>query len=368
MRLFLAFIMAFHGAIHFMGFTKAFSLAKIDQLSLEISKPVGILWLLAGILFIVASLLYLLKVEQWWMIALPAVILSQVLIILSWGDAKFGTLANLIILLPLVVTVLSALPSSYRKIYKAEVRKALADHADTTLITEDDLKHLPEPVKGYLRYVGVVGQPKVHNFRAISAGAMRMKKDGKWMKIRSEQHNFFDDPARLFYIESSMFGLPFDGLHKYVGPSATMQIKVAGLLQVVDAQGEIMNKSETVTLFNDMCLLAPAALIDHHIQWATIDPHTVKAIFTNGGNTISATLILNDRIELVNFLSNDRSQTTDGKTYKSYPWSTPVRDYHDYNGYKIASYGEAVWHTPDGEFPYARFNLKEIEYNRKEFM
>jgi hypothetical protein len=59
-----------------------------------------------------------------------------------------------------------------------------------------------------------------------------------------------------------MFGLPVDGLHLYAEPEASMQIKIAHLLQVVDAKGPEMNQSETVTMFNDMCLLAPATLID----------------------------------------------------------------------------------------------------------
>jgi hypothetical protein len=33
----------------------------------------------------------------------------------------------------------------------------------------------------------------------------------------------------------------------------------------------------------------------------------------------------------------------------------------------LLGYGEAVWHTPEGEFSYGKFNLVEIEYNLKEF-
>ena len=66
------------------------------------------------------------------------------------------------------------------------------------------------------------------------------------------------------------------------------QIKLASLIPVVNAYGEIMTKGETVTLFNDMCVLAPGTLIAKSIQWETIDPLTVKATFTNQGYTISA--------------------------------------------------------------------------------
>ncbi len=65
----------------------------------------------------------------------------------------------------------------------------------------------------------------------------------------------------------------------------------------------------------------------------------------------------------MNFVSHDRSQSADGKTYRPLPWSTPVRDYRDFAGIRVAAYGEAVWTEPAGEFVYARFELESIEYN-----
>lgn len=367
MRLFLFFLIIIHGLIHLIGFVKAFKLAEVSQLTQNISQPVGLLWLLSAILFIVTAILFLLKNEYWWLIAAPAIIISQTVIILSWSDAKFGTVANLIILLPSIVSFMNVQPSSFGNIYKSEVQKGLNRLSDMPLVTEDDIRLLPDPVQKYLHYVGAVGKPKIQNFRAKFAGGMKTKMESDWMGVTSQQYNFFDDPTRVFFIESKMFGVPFDGLHLYVGTSATMQIKVASLFQVVDAKGPEMNKSETVTLFNDMCLLAPASLIDKNIQWESIDSLTVKAKFTNKGNTIAALLYFNEKGELINFISDDRYQSADGKTYKNYKWSTPIKDYKDFDGRKVATYGEAIWHTPEGEFPYGKFNLIEIEYNRKEY-
>ncbi|MCX6578607.1 MAG: hypothetical protein NT166_00305 [Candidatus Aminicenantes bacterium] len=96
-------IIIVHGLIHLMGFVKAFKLAPMDQLTQPISKPVGLLWLLTALLFLAAVFLFLRRLEFWWIIAAPAIIISQVLIIFSWRDAKFGTIANLIILLNIIL-------------------------------------------------------------------------------------------------------------------------------------------------------------------------------------------------------------------------------------------------------------------------
>lgn len=368
MRILFFLILLAHGLIHLMGSAKAFKWAEVRQMRQNITKPAGVLWFLCALLFTTAALLFLLKKDQWWLIAGPAVILSQIVIVLSWSDAKFGTLVNIIILLPLIVSLQNAQPTSFRNVYEIEVQKGLQRTPDMPLVSEEDIRHLPKPVQKYLTYTGSVNRPKVRNFRAKFTGVMRFKKESRWMDIRSQQYDFFDDPTRVFYIESTLYGVPFDGLHLYKGPSATMQIKVASLFPVADAKGPKMNQGETVTLFNDMCVMAPATLIGRDIQWETVDPLTAKAKFTNQGNTITALLYFNEKGELINFVSDDRYQSTDGRTYLNYRWSTPIKDYKDVDGgRKIGAYGEAIWHTPEGEFAYAKFDLVEIEYNCREY-
>lgn len=231
------------------------------------------------------------------------------------------------------------------------------------IITESDLRHLPPPVKKYLHYAGVVGKEKVVNVRMKCSGRIRSKPEDSWMTFVSEQYNFFDKPTRIFYIKAFKMGIPATGIHLYKDEKAIMVIKLAGLFKVVDAKGREMDQGETVTVFNDMCFMAPATLIDKKIQWETVDPLTVKARYTNGNITIGADLFFNERGELVNFISNDRFETTDGKNYKNYPWSTPVNGYKDMNGVRIASSASAIYHRPDKDFCYGEFNLTEIEYN-----
>jgi hypothetical protein len=364
MRFLLFLVIVLHGLIHLMGFAKAFQLAEISQLTEQPSRTAGLLWLLCALTLTVAGGLVLFRQVSWWWVGLPAVILSQTLIFLSWGDAKFGTVANLVILLPLTAAALEVLPGSYSNRYQAAVREGLARYTEMPLVTESDLSHLPTPVQKYLRITGAVGKPRIHNFRAVFTGNLRNGLESPWMVFRSEQYNFFDQPTRLFLLKAAMYGLPVEGLHLFRCDSATMQIKLASLLQVVDAKGPEMNQSETVTLFDDMCLLAPAALIDRErIQWEVDGSLAARARFTYMGNTISARLSFNQAGELTDFVSDDRFLSADGKTFKSYPWSTPVRSYREFSGRKVAGYGEVVWHTPEGEFTYGKFNLAEIEYN-----
>lgn len=356
-------IAAVHGAIHLLGFLKAFNLAPVEQLSAAISKPAGLAWLLTSLLFLGTALLYALQVAWWWKIGLPAIILSQILIISAWGDAKYGTVANLLLLVPVLMALAGDLPTSYRNVFRAEAEKGLKRYTKPDILTEEDITHLPAPVQSYIRYSGAVGKEKIHNFRAVFRGAFRTDPDSEFRPIEAIQYNFFDRPTRLFYIKSNYFGFPMEGLHLYTGSTATMQIKLAHLFEVVSAQGSEMNRSETVTMLNDICFLAPAALIDDQIEWEPIDSTSARASYTIGGYTISATLFFNGTGELINFSSEDRAASVDGEHFENYTWTTPLADYRDFNGRRIASYGEAIWHKPGGEYCYGKFTVQQVDYN-----
>ncbi|WP_462254747.1 DUF6544 family protein [Ferruginibacter sp.] len=358
LKYFFAFIMLIHGLIHFMGFAKAYGFGNITQLIKDISKPNGLLWLFAAILFIAATLLFLLKKESWPYIAIVAAVISQILIITVWKDAKFGTILNIIILF---VGIASWAIDHFEMEFKADVKKHIAqtDFYNNDLLREADIASLPMPVQKYIRYTGAVNKSKVKNMKVVFDGEMREK--GKdFFKFTSVQYNFFDKPARLFFMKAKMYETTVPGYHRYQNETATMQIKLLGLFNVVNVKGTEMNKAETVTVFNDMCLMAPAALIDKRIEWTAIDSLSANATFTNGINKITATLYFNEQGQLINFISDDRYAIGEMKQYR---FSTPVKNYTPIGGIKIMEYGETVWHYPDGEFVYGKFTLKSIEYN-----
>ena len=103
-------------------------------------------------------------------------------------------------------------------------------------------------------------------------------------------------------MDAELFGVPVEVLHIFAAGSAAMRVRALSLFTMVDAAGPEMDRGETVTLFNDLCVLAPAALIDAPVTWQALDDHRVRGIYTNGANTVTAELIFNDDHELVDFV------------------------------------------------------------------
>jgi hypothetical protein len=184
------------------------------------------------------------------------------------------------------------------------------------------------------------------------------------MPFVADQQSFADEPARLFLLRARMFGVPVIVFHRLVDGRATMRVKLAGAIPMVDASGDVMDRSEAVTLFNDMCLLAPGTLLDENIVWEGVDAKTVRARFTNRTQTVAATLLFSDDGLLTNFVSDDRSRSSpDGKVFTRLRFSTPVRNYRDFGGARLPAHGEARWLLPDGDFTYGEFDLVSVSYN-----
>ena len=63
-----------------------------------------------------------------------------------------------------------------------------------------------------------------------------------------------------------------------------------------------------------------------------IDSLSCAVTIENGKYKVSAILYFNEKGELINFVSDDRSALQDDGTMKKARWSTPVSDYKEIDG------------------------------------
>lgn len=361
MRIALAVFILLHGLIHLLGPAKAFGWADVSQLQTPISPAAGLWWLAATALLISAATGLLLRAPWWWYPALPGVLLSQGLIVMVWGDAKFGTVANVIIVIPLLVAALDARPSSFRSRFEHDKNALLLGATPAAPpLTEADLAPLPPLMQAYLRRMGAVGRARVRNLRVTFKAQMRSGATAPWMQATATQYEFFDRPARLFHMNATRAGMPMDVFHRYVDGAATFQVRLAGLIPIVDKRGAAITNDETVTLMNDVLVMAPAAVLDLPFAFETVGERSLRATFHNAGFTVSAILTFDDAGDLVGFTSTDRAHDREGGAAT---WSTPISGYRQIDGIRIGALGDANWIETSGEWTYGRFEITSIAYN-----
>lgn len=357
-------LLTVHGLLHLLGVARAFGHFEHPQLTRPISASMGLLWLAASLGLLAAAVLSIAAPRIWWAAGVPAIVLSQLAIASAWPDAKAGTLVNLVLLTLAVYAFASQGPLSSRADYERQVRERVGSPPPPSLITESDLSSMPLPVRRYLRVAGAVGRPRVRHFRASWRGRIRGGPDEPWMTFTAAQHNFVREPSRFFLMHARRSGLPVDVYHAFQNGAATMRVRLLSMIPLVNASGPELTRAESVTLFNDLSLLAPGGLVDAPIRWETIDSSSVLGHYTAGPNTVSAVLHFNEAGELVDFVSDDRlAASPDGTEFVRQRWSTPVEAYRDFGGWRVMSRGEGRWHPPEGEFVYFEAELLELEVN-----
>lgn len=359
-----AAIVVVHGLIHLLGAAQGFGWVEVEALSDPIGAGWGVVWLTAGVLMTGAGVQLALARPMWWRWGAGAVVVSQVAILSSWSDARAGTVANVAVLLAVVHGHRCEGHDSLRTTYRRLVIDNAVHPAPAPTVTEADLVRLPVVVAHYVRNSGAVGRPRVVGFRTRMHGRIRSAPGAAWMPFTGEQVNTVGhDSTRLFSMDAVMGGLPVDVLHTFVGPEARMQVRLLGAVSMVDVTGPEMARSETVTMFNDLCVMAPAALVDESIEWREIDGHRVEGTYSNGVETVTATLVFDDEGDLIDFVSDDRSRAeANGTTFVRTRWSTPLSAYREFEGRRVSTDDQGRWHLPDGTFTYLEFVLDEITY------
>lgn len=230
------------------------------------------------------------------------------------------------------------------------------------LLTEQAIASLPAPVQRFLRHNGSIGRPRVTSVLVSYDMELYQQPGSAAMPGPAQQYDRFDPPKRLFFMTTRMSGLPVAVLHDYQGTDARMRVRIASLYDVVNlANRADMARTETVTLLNDLCMFAPSWLTDERLQWQAIDDHSASVIFSNGPHKVKATLMFNEKDELVDFISEDRGALQADGSLRILRWSTPMRNYQSFDGRLYPTEGEAVWQYPEGEFAYGRMKLAKVQ-------
>lgn len=364
MKLIFSLLLLIHGLIHFMGFAKAFGFGNLAQFSKEISKPMGVFWLLTALLFIISAILYLTKKETWPIFAIIAVLVSQFLIFMVWKDAKFGTIANVIILLASISTYGH---NQFNKMVQTESTQILQNiEVENLPITSNEtISQLPEVVQKWMQNSGVMGKEKIVSVRLKQKGEMKTKPGGKWMPFRAIQYFDVENPAFVWSTKVDfMPGINMVGRDKLIDGEGAMLVKLAGVVAVVDERNNEKITSGAMIRYMAEIVWFPSAALNDYIKWETIDANSVKATFTLNGKAVSGIYMFSDE---GNFKSFEADRYYGGKNNSIIEkWKVVTLSHKLFNGNKIPNKCGVTWKLKEGDFNWLNLEITAWEYNTKE--
>jgi len=253
---------------------------------------------------------------------------------------------------------------SPKKLYENEVKEfQSAVSSSSELISAESIAHLPEPVQRYFHYCGFVGTPLSYHAEIIWENShIRMKPGQRWMKLKTYQHNFVQEPSRLAYMRANMLGfIPFEGRDRYHNGEGHMFGTLGRIIKVFDARDEETAKGAAIVLLAE-ALLVPSYAIQSYIHWEAADALTARARFVHNGIDVGGTFHFNELGEYIRFTTHERPYSSPDGGYEQQDYTIEVFGYQKQGDIKIAREVSAIWHLPGGDFEYWRGALKEIKF------
>jgi hypothetical protein len=353
--------MALHGLIHLFGFLKAFGISEFNAISHSISKSFGIVWLLTFVLFAITTVLFIVQSNYWWYSGIVGVILSQFLILNYWSDAKFGTIANVIILL---VSIIGYSDYNFKEKIKEE-RIAQFENSqlkNQNIVTENSMIDLPPIVQKWLRTTGIVGDTFISNVYLTQKLQLKLKPEQTtWNNGTAEQYFTIQPPTFNWNIHAKMNSiLSVAGRDKFEDGKGEMVIKLLSLVPVANAKNDEKVNQATLQRYLAEIVWFPSASLSHYIKWESIDDHSARATMEYKGTKGSGDFHFDLDGNFEKFVS---LRYQDSKDAEPTEWTVTATKTEERNGIKIPVECEVSWRLESGKWTWLKLQITDIHYN-----
>jgi hypothetical protein len=277
------------------------------------------------------------------------------------GKRKMGFALEVIGLLILVVIIYLNVPYSRLKgNFKDYLVESEKNTNESKKASKYSLENLPQAIQNFYSYTVLMNMEKSHHvsfdFKDADFVNIDMKKT---LKIDYSEHIFADLPARFAFIDSSVFGVPFQGLDSFIHGEGGMKGVIAKNITLFNQRGEEMDKAALVTWLAEIVFM-PSQILNGDVHFKEIDKNTVDVSISYDNLNVSGVYKFLDSGELVEFITDDRAITYNDGRLEYRKWSALFEDYVNKDGLKLPNRLKSKWHFDTEDIIY--FDGSNIEY------
>lgn len=231
-------------------------------------------------------------------------------------------------------------------------------------VTADDLVELPDPVGDYLDHAIEEGRPYVRTVRARQRGEFRLGgRDAPWKPLEATQHFTVRPPGFVWdgTVEIAPF-VPVRAVDAYVDGRGSLRAALFSALPVADADpGPVLDEGELVRYLVETVWFPTALVPGEGVEWEAIDDSSARATIEHDGTTASAVFHFGEEHTVERVVAERPRETADG-SYERATWVGHLRDYRERGGLLVPTRGEVEWQLPEGDLPYWRAEITDIDY------
>jgi hypothetical protein len=359
MKMALAALICLHGLIHLFGFLKAYGLGEFPMLTENYSRIHGLIWLLASVLFLLALFFLFMNPGVWPWLGLLAVILSQILIALSWSDAKHGSWINLLLFM---VVISHIAENRFNARVENEVRQLFAEQEESLKLPDysTGMRYLPPAVENWIQRSGFTGDHEIRKVHLKQSGKMRTSPGGRWMQFTAEQWFSLKEPGFVWKTRVKMIGPIFlSGRDRLISGNGSMDILLASVIPVVREKDDPkIDQGTKIRFMAEICWFPPAAR-EPYLHWEPLENNSARASFSED-RSISGVFQFNSSGEMISFQAERYMGS--GENARKQTWKVNNSSYAEFGKVRIPDKSEVFWVLEEGEFHWLSLEITEISY------
>jgi hypothetical protein len=226
------------------------------------------------------------------------------------------------------------------------------------------LDGLPAPVQQYFRTVLTDGQPLVTQVRMRQEGTFNASEAGEqWRPFTAEQWVATRRPGFVWNARIAMLpGLPVRVHDAYVAGEGVLHAALLGLVSVADQRGGgALAEGELMRYLAEAAWYPTALLPSQGVAWEAAGDRAADATLTDGDTTVRMRFTFNDQGLIDTVRAEERGRMVGDQTEPT-AWRGRFWNYETHGGMQVPTRGEVAWLPPEGEQPYWRGHVTELDY------
>jgi hypothetical protein len=259
------------------------------------------------------------------------------------------TITGLIVIAVIVGKIISTVQ------FNKEVKTLFSQSENSeNIFSYSQLQGLPAPVQRYFRHVIKEGQPYISYVRLMHDGQFKTTPEKDWVKIKGEQYFTTAKPGFIWKGSTNLF----TARDMYIADKGKLIVSFFSLFKIAAGQGEKYDHGELLRWLAESVWFPTNLLPNGNLQWKPIDSLTAQLTFTYNSLSLLYLVSFNDKDEITQLQTKRYMGKANFET-----WIGKVSDYREKNGVIIPLAIEAIYRLKEGDYSYAKFNVKSIEYN-----
>lgn len=258
--------------------------------------------------------------------------------------------------------------SPHKAAFIKQMENRVKDTESTTEVcTAKEITTLPKPLQRYCKFIGLEGFPKHQAARIIFSNTRFVfnDKSGTVLDMDYDLWLFYDKPFRSAFCQSSMFGVPFEGMDYCTdNGEGGMKGMLAKAIPIFDIHNEQMYQAGLISWFAESLIINPSVLLSENVKYEEIDENRVKVTVSYNGVVGTGIITVNEEGAVTQFYSDERQVEEINGVATRIGWRCECEDYRMENGILQAHTVRSIKVFPDKEVNYFDSDNFVIEYKK----